>query len=612
MAKNKKKEYYKKLNKFTSSLPALMSSDVSELRKLLKPIPALQVLSTVMLTELTFSTENYKEIDVGNSIFKANYLTWIFITNKNQKILTGEINKEKKAEAGNAKQLFVQKDIYDQIEKLVQSLSMNSNFLELSKSHNKLDLKLDLQKELIARAKLWNTFVGSPGYDVHLKVTLDSLFTPFADQLEKRVGFSFKDLLRVEKFLRNEIPIRVQKRIQKSKKSEDEILDRSLKIKSGDVKPENDFDKKLLTLTLKQIKKMLRNLTVGWTWLGMEEALIFTPKDIANGVKLDITKVKNILERFSTSFNIKPIGNSFPSKYTLLETNPFIKISKDKYFCHMVHKFLSAIKLNLESLLKEHKREWEKYEKKRNHYAEKESIRLLAKSLGSKKYYNNLLYENGELDGLIEYDTALFLVEVKSGVMSDAARRGAELSLDEELSKLIKKPYDQAIRALKYINSSEEVAFSLTKRKTIIINRSKFSRIYLITVSLDDLGFFSANLPTLKKMGFLGDDIYPWAVYLEDLRVVTDILQGTQLVHYIQRRLRFNEFPSILLTTEIETLGFYLEKGLYFEEDGNLAKYDRTYYQGYGDAIDSYYIKKTIFKKYKTKTTNSSKIKIIN
>lgn len=58
----------------------------------------------------------------------------------------------------------------------------------------------------------------------------------------------------------------------------------------------------------------------------------------------------------------------------------------------------------------------------------------------------------------------------------------------------------------------------------------------------------------------------PWIVSLHDLKVITELLQGPHLVHYLCRRDRLNRWACVYAFEEPDWLGHYLDRGLYFDD----------------------------------------------
>ena len=97
-----------------------------------------------------------------------------------------------------------------------------------------------------------------------------------------------------------------------------------------------------------------------------------------------------------------------------------------------------------------------------------------------------------ELDGLIQYDGTLLLVEAKAGSFSPAARRGAP-SLEEDLKELLANGHDQAARAKAYLESDEEVAFHTPDNEELVLRLSDFSRVIELVVTLDSIAPFASG-----------------------------------------------------------------------------------------------------------------------
>jgi hypothetical protein len=155
---------------------------------------------------------------------------------------------------------------------------------------------------------------------------------------------------------------------------------------------------------------------------------------------------------------------------------------------------------------------WQKYQKVRADYAEKTAVQYLNDALKFATSYQGVKYdlenEKGEkveeeLDGFLILDTAMFLVEAKSGTLTEQAHRGAKKGMKDDVERLVEEAYSQALRAKNYIQISEKTVFRLSKGHAVEIDKSKHNEIYLITVSLDDLSVFVTNTNLLRDIGSL-------------------------------------------------------------------------------------------------------------
>ena len=162
---------------------------------------------------------------------------------------------------------------------------------------------------------------------------------------------------------------------------------------------------------------------------------------------------------------------------------------------------------------------------------------------------------------MVMLDTALLLVEGKAGRISSAARRGAP-SLKEDLEALIGDAHGQALRALKYLETFPNAEFHTGDDHTVVVNRASFTRVNLMTSTLDSLTAFSTNLAALVRLGVMRSGEFPWAVNLLDLRVIAELTEfQTQLVHFLEHRVPLSSQP-IEAHDELDFFGHYLTSGL--------------------------------------------------
>ncbi|MCJ7458898.1 MAG: hypothetical protein MUP17_07895 [candidate division Zixibacteria bacterium] len=235
----------------------------------------------------------------------------------------------------------------------------------------------------------------------------------------------------------------------------------------------------------------------------------------------------------------------------------------------------------------------------RKAYLENKSINYLAKMLPGAKIYKNLYYsirENGEqkrveLDGLILYDQNLLLIEAKSAPLSISAQRGGVERIKRDVNEVIVGAYSQCKRAKDYIDIEATPCFYDAKDQLLVKIGDKkfFKNIFLINVTLDSFGILATHLSSIKAIGLLDGKEWPWSVYLNDLRVISELIEfPSQFLHYLQSRIRINEFPQFENMDELDIFGFYLKENLYFKE-GELDDFTSVTLTGYTDEIDNYY-----------------------
>ena len=285
----------------------------------------------------------------------------------------------------------------------------------------------------------------------------------------------------------------------------------------------------------------------------------------------------------------------FPTNDTLIYDKPIIKIDNE-YYCfnpalihYNLHTILENIMLNIIPVDKYQKN----YYSKKGEYLEDKSLDLFQKILPNCEVYKNLKYGNGyEVDGIVIYDNQIFIIEAKSNKFTLGARKGDINRIKRNTQDIVEKAYQQAIRAKKYIFSNQLTEFIGKDKKIVLtIDREKINNIYLINTTLEPLNHISTNLSSLKQFGFIQDDEWIWSVYLNDLRIISEIIDSpSEFLVYIERRIKFNDYPQIKMAEEIDIFGYFLSEGLYFDdidfpENGFMLNIDSSFSKD----IDLYY-----------------------
>lgn len=261
----------------------------------------------------------------------------------------------------------------------------------------------------------------------------------------------------------------------------------------------------------------------------------------------------------------------FPTNNTYIYDKPLIKIN-EAYYCYNS----ASMYYNLQSLLENillntipANKHQKNYYKKKGEYLEDQSLELIQQILPSCDVYKNLKYGiDDEVDGIVIYDNHIFIVEAKSNKFTLGARQGDVNKIKRNTKDIVEIAYQQAIRAKKYILSNELVEFRDKNKKTVLtINRNDINNIYLINATLEPLNHISSDLSSLKEFGFIQDDEWIWSIYLNDLRIISEIIElPSEFLVYIERRIKYNDFLQIRMAEEIDIFGYFLSEGLYFDD----------------------------------------------
>jgi hypothetical protein len=99
----------------------------------------------------------------------------------------------------------------------------------------------------------------------------------------------------------------------------------------------------------------------------------------------------------------------------------------------------------------------------------------------------------------------------------------------------------------------------------------------------------TSHLSSAKKLGLLSGEKWPWAVYINDLRVLADIIEHPSVfLHYLNRRIELNPHPAVETFDELDYFMYYLRTGLYFSQD-ELKQHDLIIIVPSTVELDEYY-----------------------
>jgi hypothetical protein len=306
----------------------------------------------------------------------------------------------------------------------------------------------------------------------------------------------------------------------------------------------------------------------------------------------------------------------FPTNDTLIYDKPILKIDNE-YYCfnpvlihYNLHTLLENMMLNIIPPDKHQKN----YYSKKGEYLEDKSLDLFQDILPNCNVYKNLKYidddKSYEVDGIVIYDNNLFIIEAKSNKFTLGARKGDINRIKRNTQDIVEKAYQQAIRVKKYILSNQLTEFIGKNKKVILtIDSEKINNIFLINTTLEPLNHISTNLSSLKQFGFIQDDEWIWSVYLNDLKIIAEIIDSpSEFLVYIERRIKLNDYPQIKMAEEIDIFGYFLSEGLYFDDidfpenglmlniDSSFSKDIDLYYHWKEGVLDEEQEKPTFFK----------------
>jgi hypothetical protein len=333
---------------------------------------------------------------------------------------------------------------------------------------------------------------------------------------------------------------------------------------------------------------------------GPGRGLTFTSSDISAESGVSESSVRSILNAFS----IAEVADSaydacakFVDGENLLAGKGMIR-DEDTYMAigdPIPHDYVRPA---LEALLKpgpgNSAKDWERYKRYRDGWAEDTAASALANLLGvDSPTFSSLKYRapnkassadlsqqsedpkfgthDTEADALFVIDDVAVCVEVKAGSITDKARTGNVRRVETDLRKTIGEAAEQASRLEGLIRQNG----GLWRPNGKWLDLSGVREIHSVVVCLDDWGPLAIATDALVRAGFIRDSSIPWLVSIHDLEVIKLLFhRPADFLTYLRRRTDAVSSRLIVAADELDLVMWYINGDMYIEPDP-----DRLYEQ---------------------------------
>lgn len=483
-------------------------------------------------------------------------------------------------------------------------------------------------------------------YPVHLKRTLKGIFSPLDDLLLKILGFGADDAIRFCDGIESLTSRRVDIKFQEAAEGKHKIVTAVESYRQNRVVPAGhgkEFIERLAGFEDDEVDAYVEGAMMTWVTTFMGPTLLFTAAELSQETHVPLERAEAFVRQMSLQFGtVESKWYRLPSPTPPLHIKPLIRLgpsesreagharADETFFCPVPLAILWSLRPNIEQSLNPQSPDpapltdqvsWMRYEHSRSQYLQQRTMALLSEMLKGSTSLSALRYnapnlagstEEAELDGLLLIDDALFLVEVKAGSITPAARRGGQLRMLRDLKSLVSEAQNQAGRARSYIESQTTPVFRVAGGDEYTCP-NEIDRKFLINVTLEPLDAFVTNMYELEELGVLGqghaqdlgfsstDKIegsrhcdLPWSVSIYDLEIFHDIIEyPSELVHYLDRRLLLNKTKKrVRAHSELDFFGRYLVGGLDFRAEFEANPVDQIELHTHTTLFDDYYLYK--------------------
>lgn len=317
----------------------------------------------------------------------------------------------------------------------------------------------------------------------------------------------------------------------------------------------------------------------------------FTEHDLESDAAIPIDRIRAVLETFTVPFADEPTDIHEAGRF-------FMKLRHDVFGRQVVrlhdrHLALGtpigtdSVRQAVECRLKGTKA-WDRYQKARGAAAEAVAIARLTQLLDTPPHYENLKYlvpaddetldivgrstpidqpllvKETESDALFVIDDVAICLEVKSGMISAAARRGDVRRLANDLRRTVADAVSQAERLRRLILTNG----GLRAADRTWIDLPLVREVHSVVVSLDDLGVLGIAVDELARAGLLAQPELAWITSLHDLTVVAEVIEEpAEFLLYLRRRTDHELVTRYEAVDELDLLMLFLDGDLYVEAD---------------------------------------------
>ncbi|MFH8664912.1 hypothetical protein ACIBM4_17090 [Streptomyces sp. NPDC050256] len=459
-------------------------------------------------------------------------------------------------------------------------------FRALKESRGKEDA---IEDEYVLRTRIDSMSVRGVGYPEHLTKILLGCFNEFDSECRHLLGFTASEAVAVVHAIHNIVEERVHPLRREAADSFDPL---STLLKKQRRKGNGPFPRWLVKASPTEGKKFLSMLVLARAMAESRALCTIVPSEVASHAALSVESVKSVLD----SFSCDPVEyidehHKYPVGAHPLTERPVLKTTQG-YILPVPAAMFEALRPRMEDLLSKAAgaKLRERYLAARGKYLVREAVDLIANALpGATKEceipWRSSVTES-DLDGLVFSDDVAFRVQGKAGRLHAAARRGAPGRMRKNIEELIEAAASQHKALADALRAEGAAAIGLSKYSDALSKRFQFE----VIVTLDDVTVWATDTHQLVQHGNLAEDRpVPWILSLADLMVVTDLLYGSLLPHYVIRRQRLEEQAFVSAHDELDWVGHYLKEGLFF--DGFLVDGPaRMRLLSYTDFIDAWYL----------------------
>ncbi len=565
--KYSKTEHQKMLDEFKINVMESLGKAIEIIETTAKRVNS-EELFTLIFANIAFGTvEELNDNNFGTvpaKMEKLAYYTFPFLSQSKKKVSI--------------------QDIYDVREALEDMINVSSfersNFKVRDENTNSFD---DIVTELLMYANV----VRGSAYPEQTELEIVEIQGRFETWFENKIGIGPQKSILILKEVMKIIEYKFQKYLKEVQLFEKDQVEKWKKAKSHlnqlDIPEEEKREFK--QLKLRDIKTSVRNYKI---------------LELAIGLPVSLLEINEVLKVTEDEWNalIDMIGftsNKRKEVENVLELRnwPLFVLSNKRFILADISNAFDVLWDRFEQIAKSDSNFFDRYQRQRSKWLQAKSYDYLKKIFPEDCILQNLIYKDpekdedatAELDILISWGDILLIVELKSNQFRWESQIGDIGRLKTDLERNIGDSFSQAKRALLYINKNEEPKFiEKDTQREFVFDKTKYSRIYPLNISLHFLGGVANRKDILETLNIISDKQFPFSISISELELLVEATQKPEVfLHYIERRLAIQYEKPLFISDELDLIGAYLSSRLILEDMKDANQSNFIHFDGYSD-----------------------------
>lgn len=576
-------QFQQMMREQVENLPAELARLRSELRDLLAPFDAFDVVAYLWLINVPSDPETYRESSDEGMLAIPEVAAAILL---------------ERGEREGADPMAYFWEVAERAQDLLKDYLFTQAFLFMDEATRR-HVDNPAYGEIRGLARSHRLAVRGPTYWWQEEQTIHDLFSE--ERIEPLVkaaaGFTAAEGIALGQAMSELGLDRLRKRLTEARDFARRLLGDLDRVRGGGQAEDPEhvaIIENLSGLDRKKAARRIAEMSLAWGSFATGSVFEFTTDELAAAAGCGTAEATAFLSSFSISFG-QFDESTRPPELEDLRDNPILVDAASKHICASPHNVLWGLRPKLEEALKRQAKSFKIYEKHRASVIERRAVGALATALRADWAHAGLYYnvtENGqtkraELDGIVRLDDVVYIVEVKAASMRPSARRAAPDALQDWLKDELAKAATQARRAHDALFATPSAPVFDERGRPIQLDLEEVRVVIEMVVTLEDLPAIAPLSWMLADAGLVPGDPVPWVVSLHELEIICEISQRpAELVHYTMRRRRLNERRDAWAVDELDYFMHYLLAGLYWEGDIRGAPVRLL---SHTDDLDAYY-----------------------